>query len=299
MSQKDQYFSGAEALRDIDLAHLVKGKGNFLGRGNFSDVYTVRDKEGNTNTDYVVKILNKSMFIDRFVLNIRRTFGDIKSESSLSLDPNFRAEVYALVDLKGQQIGPDIVYANYQKYYYVIEKMDSTLLNMIVNDTLTPSQVIKLIALGDRYLRSKYFHDDMHTNNIMWSDKHNDFRIIDWGIYLIIRPYTEEKIINLKIYNTFTDQIMWIASLYTLLKIEEGGPKLEQWMGVADKISSYIEMNYPERKSSFDIFDPNFKAKKYVRGGLNYFKEMREDKYYKGGKTRKHRYRRRNKTLKN
>lgn len=42
MSQKDQYFSGAEALRDIDLAHLVKGKGNFLGRGNFSDVYTVR-----------------------------------------------------------------------------------------------------------------------------------------------------------------------------------------------------------------------------------------------------------------
>lgn len=257
------------------------------------------DKEGNTNTDYVVKILNKSMFIDRFVLNIRRTFGDIKSESSLSLDPNFRAEVNALLDLKGQQIGPDIVYANYQKYYYVIEKMDSTLLNMIVNDTLTPSQVIKLIALGDRYLRSKYFHDDMHTNNIMWSDKHNDFRIIDWGIYLIIRPYTEEKIINQKIYNTFTDQIMWIASLYTLLKIEEGGPKLEQWMGVADKISSYIEMNYPERKSSFDIFDPNFKAKKYVRGGLNYFKEMREDKYYKGGKTQKHRYRRRNKTLKN
>jgi serine/threonine protein kinase len=162
MSKTEQYFRGAEDLRDIDLSNLVKSDKNLLGSGFFSNVYTVRDESGNVAPDYVMKALVKGMFVDRFIMNIRRKFGDIQSESSMSIDPNFRAEVDALVDLKGQQIGPNIVYANYKKYYYVIEKMDETLVDMIEKNTLTPSQTMKLLALGDRYLLSKYFHDDMH-----------------------------------------------------------------------------------------------------------------------------------------
>ena len=70
------------------------------------------------------------------------------------------------------------MYANYDNYYYVIEKMDKTSAYDSKQFT-TPDQIKKLVALGDRYLRSKYFHDDLHTNNIMWSDKLNT-SIIDW-----------------------------------------------------------------------------------------------------------------------
>ena len=286
----------------IDLANLVKGKGNYLGSGFFSDVYEVQDNKDNRASDYVFKVLNKGMFVDRFFLNIRRKFGDIKSESSLSLDPNFRSEVAALVDLKGQQIGPNIVYANYKKYYYVVEKMDDTLKGLIDRNELTPSHVMKLLALGDRYLRSKYFHDDMHTNNIMWSDKLNDFRIIDWGIYLIIKPESNPSTAIKKINGVFQQNIILYASLYTQLKIEEGGDKVEQWKAIADKISRYIENNYPERKSHYDIFDPSFKNKKKAKGEIEYLKNMqlkyrnkktKQTKKNKGGRRKKPRTRKR------
>lgn len=296
----DEYFSGVRELRSIDLTELVKGKENYLGSGFFSDVYEVQDNKGNRAPDYVFKVLSKSMFVDRFFLNIRRKIGDIKSESSLSLDPNFRSEVAALVDLKGQQIGPNIVYANYKKYYYVIEKMDDTLKGLIERNELTPSHVMKLLALGDRYLLSKYFHDDMHTNNIMWSDKLNDFRIIDWGIYLIIKPESTPSTTIKKINGVFQENIILYASLYTQLKIEEGGDKVEQWKAIADKISGYIETKYPERKTKYDVFDSGFKYKKNARGGIDYFKDMqlkyqnkktKQTKKNKGGRRKKPRTR--------
>ena len=277
MSQIEQYFSGAEELRGIDLSNLVKSRKNLLGSGFFSDVYTVRDEAGNVSPDYVVKALVKGMFVDRFLMNIRRKLGVIQSESSMSIEPNFRAEVAALVDLKGQQIAPNIVYANYKKYYYVIEKMDETLVDMIKRDALTPSQTMKLLALGDRYLRSKYYHDDMHTANIMWSEKLNDFRIIDWGIYLIIKPDTKPSIMLKKENNVFMEYIIWVASLYTQIKIDDGGSNVEEWKAVAEKLSGYIENNFQERIRDYDIFHPEYKYKSRVSQGVRYLKGMQRD----------------------
>jgi len=277
MSKTEQYFRGAEDLRDIDLSNLVKSGKNLLGSGEFGNVYTVRDEVGNVAPGYVVKALIKGMFVDRFIMNIRRKFGDIQSESSMSIDPNFRAEVDALVDLKGQQIGPNIVYANYKKYYYVIEKMHETLVDMIEKNTLTPSQTMKLLALGDRYLRSKYFHDDMYPPNIMWSEKLNDFRIIDWGIYLIIKPDTKPATILKKQNNAFMQHIIWVALVYTQTKIEEGGPEVDKWKAVAEKLSAYIENNFPERITEYDIFHPDFKYKSGVARGVKYLQGMQED----------------------
>ena len=241
----------------------------------------------NVAPDYVVKALVKGMFVDRFFMNIRRKFGVIKSESSMSIGPNFRAEVAVLVDLKGQQIGPNIVYANYKNYYYVIEKMDETLVDMIERNTLTPSQTMILLALGDRYLRSKYFHDDMHTANIMWSEKLNDFRIIDWGIYLIIKPDTKPATVLKKQNNVFMQHIIWFALVYTQNKLQEGGPEVDKWKAVAEKLSAYIENNFPERITEYDIFHPDFKYKSGVTRGVKYLRGMQDDYKKKSQKTRK------------
>jgi hypothetical protein len=302
MSVTEQYFSGSEQLQNIDLSNLVGGNNNYLGSGFFSNVYTVRDKSGNEAPDFVVKRLMKGMYMERLFMDMRRKFGWLRSESSLWLKPNFRAEVNALIDLKGQQIGPDIVYANYAKYYYIIEKMDNTLKFLIETNTLKPAQVMKLLALGDRYLRSKYLHDDMHTNNIMWSEKLNDFRIIDWGIYLIIKPDTPIITKREKENLVFLEQIIWFASLYTQLKIQEAGSDLEIWKAISENISNYIARNYSERKTEYDIFDPDFKKERHVKKGIDYLIQMREDyKFYsegekKGGKTRKRRKVKRNVT---
>ena len=45
--------------------------------------------------------------------------------------------------------------------------------------------------LLNRLNNTKYRHLDLHDNNIMWSNKLNDFRIIDWGVYETI---TNKKI---------------------------------------------------------------------------------------------------------
>ena len=45
----------------------------------------------------------------------------------------------------------------------------------------------------DRYLLCEYYHEDFHLNNIMWSEKLGDFRIIDWGIGLIMAGKRKKK----------------------------------------------------------------------------------------------------------
>jgi serine/threonine protein kinase len=288
MSSGQQYFSGAQALKNIDLENLLFDKSNKLGEGYFSKVYEVKDKKGNSNPNYVVKRLLKGKIIDRLIFNINRQLGDVLSESSFWLKPNFEAEVNALVHLKGQQIGPNIVYANYNEYYYIIEKLDNTLEYLMSYNLLTPSQIMKLLALGDRYLRSNYMHNDMHSNNIMWSEDLNDFRIIDWGIYLIIKPETKLVTKQEKERNIFWEQIIWLASVYTKRMLEEGGPKLEQWNAVAQNISNYIERHYPDKIDSYDIFSPNYddkeRVQKFIELILEFNAQNKTKTKRKGGK---------------
>jgi serine/threonine protein kinase len=279
MVKQEQYFSGAEALKSIELSKLVRTKNNYISSGYFSDVYYVRDKAGKENKDYVVKFLNRSIDLALWRGLNTMLYKIGLADSTAQLDPNFRSEVGALVDLKGQGIGPDIVYANYDNYYYVIEKMDKTLKRMIQNNSLTPDQIMKLVALGDRYLRSKYFHDDLHTNNIMWSDKLNDFRIIDWGLYLVIKPNTplNDIVMRKKEKQLFTNNLIWIASLYTLLKIRDSSSDSEKWIAVSENIAHYIKRTRPERKAQYDIFSSTFKNKREVDNDINHIREMQTE----------------------
>ena len=53
-----------------------------------------------------------------------------------------------------------------------------------------------LPLLVDRYLLCEYYHEDFHLNNIMWSEKLGDFRIIDWGIGLIKKMPNKKRMVD-------------------------------------------------------------------------------------------------------
>ena len=60
-----------------------------------------------------------------------------------------------------------------------MEKLDYTLYNMLKNKIFTNEHLVKLKQILERLNKTIYRHDDLHLNNIMWSDDLKDFRIID------------------------------------------------------------------------------------------------------------------------
>ena len=277
MSVKEKFFSGYQKLSDINLTDLDFGRTNYLGSGAFGDVYYVRDKTGKENKDYAVKILrrdfaskvrdNVSRFLQRNKL-VTNPKGFLKN-----IDITFGAEVNALEQLKGQGIGPELVYANYSGFYYIVERMDKTLLQMIEDDTLSRAQILKLLALSDRYIRSDFFHDDLHVNNVMWSDALADFRMIDWGISLFVNPELQSKLEDRKINKLFEQDLMYIIMVYIKYKIieaEKEGDEAEKekWEVVQTKISDYIKITFPEKVDDYDVFSPDYKYNNAVKNSL-------------------------------
>ena len=286
---RDEYYSGSDKLSSLNLRALVKGNENYLGSGAFGDVYSLRDREGNTNTKYAVKILRRNFisklhdavnnFLQRNLIDkiVRNPSGRL-----MTIDIAFATEVKALKQLKGLGIGPEIVYANFTKYYYIVERMDRTLREMIVDDSLSRAQILQLLALSDRYITSKFKHDDMHVNNIMWSNELNDFRIIDWGISLFVDPALQEELHQQKVDNLFHKNIMFIIMCYTMYKIQVGDEsEREKWSVIQVKLSDYIKQKFPGKKfpgkiNEYDIFSPDYKYKKRVENAINYLISLKK-----------------------
>jgi serine/threonine protein kinase len=280
MSVKEKFFSGSQKLSGINLSDLEFGGTNYLGSGAFGDVYYVRDKTGKEAKDYAVKVLRRdfaskirddvSRFLQRKGL-VTNPKGFLKN-----IDATFGAEVNALEQLKGQGIGPELVYANYTKFYYIVERMDRTLLDMIEDDSLSRSQILKLLALSDRYIESDFFHDDLHVNNVMWSDALADFRMIDWGISLFVSPEEQSKLEDRKINKLFEQDLMYIIMVYTKYKIQEGDEvEKEQWGVVQTKISDYIKRKFPGKVDDYDVFSPDYKYKTAVKNGLRMLNKIK------------------------
>ena len=278
MSIQDKYYYGSQKLSGIDLRSLVKANENYLGSGAFGDVYYVRDTAGKENRDFAVKILRRSFmskindainnFLQKNLIDkmVRNPSGFLQT-----IDTAFKAEVKALEKLKGRGIGPELVYANFTEHYYIVERMDRTLREMMVDDSLTRAQIIQLLALSDRYIKSEYLHDDMHVNNIMWSDALNDFRIIDWGISLFVDPALQEELHEEKVNKLFHKWIMFMIMCYTMYKIQVGdASQKEKWSVIQTKITDYIKRNFPEKINDYDIFSPGYKHKKRVATAIDY-----------------------------
>lgn len=274
MALVDKYFSGSENLSGIDLRNLVfkdirDPSTNYIDSGAFGDIYYVLDKDGKENKDYVVKVIRKHFFKK---LQMMLSFDSISGA--------FSKEVDSLDKLKGRGIGPELVYANFKDHYYIIEHMDITLYQLALDDAIKPSQILKLVALSDRYLISDFYHDDMHLKNVMWSNRMNDFRIIDWGISLIIDKEDKSKLHLKKEHSVFYYKLMNTAMIYTLYKLQKRNtPDKEAWVAIQKKISDYIKNKYPDKVNEYDVFSPNYKYKHDAMNSIRLFdKRVKERK---------------------
>ena len=137
---------------------LYFDKTKLLGEGLGGSVYLI-------NSEYVVKKLSL-------------------------INKSFKLELETTVLLSNNNISPKVIYHSSNKNnfnYYVMEKLDYTLYHMFKHKLFTPQHIYKLNAILERLNKTFYRHDDLHLNNIMWSTSHNDFRIIDWGVFRKIK----------------------------------------------------------------------------------------------------------------
>ena len=97
----------------------------------------------------------------------------------------FDKEVNALKYLSKMGIAPKIYYSNKDKMIYVIEKLDTTLYDMILDNKFKDKHLKELIKTFKKLRKTPFIHNDLHEANIMYSKKRNKFYIIDWGIFKI------------------------------------------------------------------------------------------------------------------
>ena len=152
-------------LTEQEIIKLQQGeyftKKNLIGKGIGGRVYYI-------NKRYVVK-------------TITSRFGIKKIDDKI-----FRSELETTILLSSFDISPRVVYhsSKDEKYrYFVMEKLSYTLYFMIKEKLLKEEYICKLEKTLKKLQKMGYEHDDLHFNNIMWSERLNDFRIIDWGYF--------------------------------------------------------------------------------------------------------------------
>ena len=280
-NNNNKRFPGAEELDHIDLRNLdiydIKNE-NYIASGAFGDVYYVRDINGEENQNYAVKSIRKHNFV--ITKGLRNVFGN-KLSFIKDIDQTFRKEVKTLFDLKKRGIGPEIVYANYTKNYYVTERMTDTLNSILSENVFTPIQALMFLALVDRYLLCEYYHEDFHLNNIMWSEKLGDFRIIDWGIGLRIGKMPEEKRewwIKDRVKSLIDGGTFWVCMVYIkdCIETEKNKTELAKWTLMSEKYSEWISNNLePDDVQKYDIFSDKFKINKLLKQRQKLIKKVR------------------------
>jgi hypothetical protein len=146
-------------ISDIEKGVYFNNK-KLVGRGMSGAVYSI-------NVGYVVKKLRSDR--DKPIYN-----------------KSFRLELETTIILSCSKISPKVSYHSGGRSsfnYFVMERMDYTLYYMLKNNIFTNKHLVKLQNILERLNKTDYRHADLHLNNIMWSNKLDDFRIIDWGSY--------------------------------------------------------------------------------------------------------------------
>ena len=153
----------------VDLDKLKFREKDALGEGFFGKVYRVTD-----GVKYDDRFVAKVFHTPKVLAMINKTHG-----------VSFEGETMALKELGPENVSPKIYYEKntFLKRYYVMEAMSGTLSDILIHDYFTRDHLHKLTSLLQRLFETQYRHADLHVNNIMWSDRLNDFRIVDWGMY--------------------------------------------------------------------------------------------------------------------
>lgn len=215
-----------------------------LGEGFFGSVYKVTDGI-NYDNRYVAKVFHQPKIFS--ALN-EFTYG-----------VSFKKEVDVLRYLGDLNISPKVFYKHdsYNIRYYIMESMDVTLQKILIEDYFTRDHLEKLNLLLLRITKTNIRHNDLHTNNIMWSNKLNDFRIIDWGMYDIVNRSNKTNIQTNKTISKMmrSGDMYKIIQLYVAYRLKEGD-NYTYWKKDLDDFLKYI----PKKENIY---------KKYSKKTLN------------------------------
>ena len=187
-------------LTEKEIINLERGeyfiKNNFIGCGAYGNVYKINEK-------YVVKKISTNCFF--------------KSNDYKAL----LREIEATIILSAQNIAPKVVYHSKKKetfIYYVMEKLEYTLYNLLKHGLFNELHSEKLNQILNKLNNTQYRHNDLHLNNIMWSNRYNEFRIIDWGLYWKSKKRKTKSLPN-KVHNRIIHRaLFWMKNSAIMYK---------------------------------------------------------------------------------
>jgi tRNA A-37 threonylcarbamoyl transferase component Bud32 len=229
----------------IDFNKLKFRPEDLLGAGFFGGVY---------------KVTNGKDYDDRFVAKLFHQPKLISFMDKLAYGVSFEKETNALKYLGPKNISPKIYYKydSYSKRYYVMDSMNYTLNSMLINDSFLPWHLNKLTSLLFRLSNTRYRHADLHINNIMWSDRLQDFRIVDWGMYNIDNSNNLKPEINRMMRS---GDMYVLIQLYVAYKLESESD--EYWKHEFEEFLKYV----PVKENVFQKFN-NKQLKKRVKKSI-------------------------------
>jgi tRNA A-37 threonylcarbamoyl transferase component Bud32 len=205
----NQSFFGVEELT-INPAKVVFRKEDEIGSGSFGTIYRATDDGINYDNNVVVKKIRLSKFEQQMADYLKPMYERLYGNKSQQL----RNEVNAQNMFSQQNIAPRVFYADYEKLYYVMEKMDMTLEGIFRENMFTVERANKMIDLLERSFSTNYIHMDLTTENMMWSNKLDDFRIIDWGIFFFRKDVKDPRMRSV-IHDSLIWQLQWVFKFLT------------------------------------------------------------------------------------
>ena len=262
-----QKLADTKLLDTVNLENLELSNKNRLGFGYYGNVYTLRDKTGNTSEKYVVKKIMLNIFEEKLKSWFNIVVGSVESKEDMLLK-----EVQTIDKLQKWGIVPGIYYADKDQLLYVMDKMDHTLFYLLKRSdnpksrtkVLTPEMGHKLLDLVKNYFNVPIFHTDLHMDNIMWSDTLGEFRIIDWGLYRTLpvidgnntRLNKTSKLYKEKIGETFevSDRLLkalWDFCKSSIASKKVSSPEKDEWDKLQTEIVEYVKTEFPSNSVKY------------------------------------------------
>ena len=262
-----QKLADTKLLDTVNLENLELSNKNRLGFGYYGNVYTLRDKTGNTSEKYVVKKIMLNIFEEKVKSWFNIVVGSVESKEDM-----FLREVKTIDKLQKWGIVPGIYYADKDQLLYVMDKMDHTLFYLLKRSdnpksrtkVLTPEMGHKLLDLVKKYFNVPIFHTDLHMDNIMWSDTLGEFRIIDWGLYRTLpiidgnntKLNKTSKLYKEKIGETFevSDRLLkalWDFCKSSIASKKVSSPEKDEWEKLQTEIVEYVKTEFPSNSVKY------------------------------------------------